>query len=859
MKFLAALSLKAKIIAGAVAVATAAGTAAVVIVLSAMPEAFRLLKIFEMTGTSVVTRADAGAIDAYTGMNLESGDIIEVGENSTMTLSLDSDKYLSLDPSTVLELIAEGTEEDSKTTVNLKSGGVLNEITEPLSAESSYSVNTPKATMAVRGTSFYISVQVLDDGSYITDVSVFHGKVEVQLIDEEGSPRGEPVIVQPNESVAILTVPSEGNISGAEINGTSCFILRKSDGSDTFALVGDGESPIMPLNINIIPDRVIDRIINTHDRTDIVLSEAVLASLLGDDTYSANSETTSQISADETSTTTLSETSVETTVPETTTETSVETTVPENAVTEETVIPSEMTTVPETTVTTAVSKRDKEAAVTTAPETTSKKKNTTVDTTVTAKKETTTAKTTVKQKPSTTKTTQATTTVPSGAGNIIIVDPVTTTATTAGSRPALVSGSAVPSVTTTVPVTGETEIFTTTTEAEPVYYTVNFISNPGGITVAAPQTVEEGGYAEEPTEYSASIHIDGEEYTFWDFESPFGPITADTDVLVKYVKVTTVFSVYVTDNGTTTLVGTYDEGETFALPQPAGKENAVFKYWGHRGVTSGGALRERGQYQPGASLTASHDNAYEFESDSDTNIRFEAVYEDKTPATITYVYNGTTYKTVNAYVGDSLIVPGFTAEDAAAAGIPDGTSYTFNGYRYGNNQSCTIGDIITIEGDLTLNADIAISVTVTFLDHADNVIGTRTGNAGSAIDIPTAPARNGYSFTGWIRVDNGASFDGNIPADATTDFSVKADYLGDLVTITFTYNGNTYATYSGDLYRVGEEFTFPEFDYEAAGVSPDSYSYVEYVYAVGDLGKSYLPGRTITLSASRTYEVGLLP
>ena len=51
-----------------------------------------------------------------------------------MTLSLDSDKYLTLDPSTVLELIAEGTEQDSKTTVNLRSGGVLNEITEPLSA-----------------------------------------------------------------------------------------------------------------------------------------------------------------------------------------------------------------------------------------------------------------------------------------------------------------------------------------------------------------------------------------------------------------------------------------------------------------------------------------------------------------------------------------------------------------------------------------------------------------------------------------------------------------------------------------------------------------------------------------------------
>ena len=493
---------------------------------------------------------------------------------------------------------------------------------------------------------------------------------------------------------------------------------------------------------------------------------------------------------------------------------------------EETVVPSETTSVPETTAATTVVPKKKKSAVTTVPETTSTKKKTTT----TTEKTTVTAATTTEGATATT----TVTTAPSGSGG-------QSSETTAA---------------TTVPTTSETtEETTTTTEAVPVMYTVNFVSDPGGITVAAPQTVEEGGYAEQPTDYSESINIGGEEYTFWGFEASFGPITADTDIPVKYVKKVTVFSVYVTDNGTTTLVGEYDEGASFTLPQPDGKEGATFKYWGLRGVTSGGTQKDRGHYQPGDSLTASYGNAYEFESNSDTNIKFEAVYEDKTPATITYVYNGVTYKTENRYVGDSLLVPGF---DATTAGIPAETSYTFNGYKYGNNQSCMIGDTITIEGDMTLNADIAISVTVTFLDHEDNEIGTRTGNAGSAIaDSPTAPDRSGYSFTGWLRVDNGASFDGNIPADATTDFSVKAGYLGDLVTITFTYNGNTYETYSGDLYRVGEEFTFPEFNYLAANVPQNSYSSVEYVYVVGDMGTSYSPGQKTILSGDRTYQASL--
>lgn len=883
MKFLAALSLKAKIIAGAVTVAAIAGTAAVVIVLSAMPEAFRLLKIFEMTGTSVINRADTGAIDAYTGMNLESGDIVEVGEESTMILSLDSDKYLSLDPSTVLELIAEGTEEDSKTTVNLRSGGVLNEITEPLSDESSYSVNTPKATMAVRGTSFYVSVMVLDDGSYITDISVFHGKVEVQLIDEEGNPRGDPVMVQPNESVAILTVPSEGSITGAEINGTSCFILRKNDGSDTFAVLEYGENPIMPLNLNIIPKNVIERILNTHNKTDIVLTEEVLNTLLGDNSFSANAETTAQINADETTAeTTVPATTDETTIPETTTAaateetTASETAVPETTVTEETVIPSEITSVseealPETDVTTAVSKKNNKADTSVSSET-SKKTTASEKVTTTAEKVTTVAeKTVVTEETTVIEETDSTenditfeeTTVTSETGliaedttteeSIVIEITNVTNGTVDPGTGELITGTKGNSETTSA--IEVIEPVTTETEAAPVYYTVNFVSDPGGIMVAAPQTVEAGGYAEEPTEYSPSININGEEYTFWEFESPLGPITTDTDILVKYVKPATVFSVYVTDDGTTTLVGTYDEGGSFTLPQPAGKTGATFKYWGLRGVTSGGALKERGQYQPGESVTADRSKTYEFESNNDTNIRFEAVYEDKTPATITYVYNGVTYKTENRYVGDQFLVPGFTSDDATAAGIPAETSYTFNGYKYGNNQSCTIGDTITIEGDLTLNADIAISVTVTFLDHADNVIGTSTGNAGSAIaDSPTAPARNGYSFTGWLRVDNGASFDGNIPADATTDFSVKADYLGDLVTITFTYNGNTYATYSGDLYRVGEEFILPEFDYAAAGISSTTHTFSAYTYGTGDLRPLCPAGAKVTLSGDITYQ-----
>ncbi|MBQ5320157.1 MAG: FecR domain-containing protein [Oscillospiraceae bacterium] len=668
MKFLASLSLKAKIIAGIATTVAVAGTVAAVIIISGAPEAFRLLKIFEMTGTSVVTRADTGAMDAYEGMNLESGDIIEVGDESSMRLSLDGNKYLSLDPKTVLELIAEGTEEDSLTSINLRSGGTLNEITEPLSDNSSYSVNTPKATMAVRGTSFYVSVRVLDDGTYITDLSVFHGNVEVQLIDEEGNPRGEPVVVKPNESVAILTIPAEGNISGAEINGTSYFVLRKSDGSDTFALVGEGESPIMPLNTAIIPDDVLDRLLNTHDNYEIILSDEVLEAILGSN-YTDETEVITETSISE-ETTSESETTTTTTTAAVS-----ETTVPETTTTEETtVIPTETTAVTETTVTDAPATTTAEVTEKTTAKTTNKKKETTTEKTTAKTTKETTVTTTKKEIP--VSGTPARTTVPS--------------------PPSTTSSETTTEVTTEVTTETTTEVTTT-----PAYYTFKFISDPGGLEVAPSQTVAYDENIALP-DFLDEITVDGITYKYDSIgETTEGPGNVVT-VTVKYS--TTLFSVYVNDNGETSLVGTYAMNSSFNLPQPGGKANATFQYWSHRGVTSGGVQKERGQYSAGASLVAKYDNAYEFESNSDTNIQFDAVYADN--VTVTFICNNIIYKTETTCVGYIYTIPSFDstayiAKYTEVHGVaPEDISV--NSYNVtGMDRALTIGEQFTVTSDMT--------------------------------------------------------------------------------------------------------------------------------------------------------------
>lgn len=157
------LTVKAKIIIAAAAAVTVTAAAVIFVMLSGgKAEAYRVLKIFEMTGGASVDRS-AMELSAYTGMNLESSDVLSVMKDSSVFISPDNDKFILLDRNTVMEMKASGTPSDIRTTIKLISGTILNEITNPLSANSVYEVNTPKATMAVRGTDFTVTVTELND------------------------------------------------------------------------------------------------------------------------------------------------------------------------------------------------------------------------------------------------------------------------------------------------------------------------------------------------------------------------------------------------------------------------------------------------------------------------------------------------------------------------------------------------------------------------------------------------------------------------------------------------------------------------------------------------------------------------
>lgn len=152
-----------------------------VVVMNLQTEDFRSIQVFKAEGDVTLTRKDQ-VLAAYKGMRLANGDIIFQPEEGNSQLLLDDNKYVVLEPRTTIQLHAKGKEPDTKTTIHLTEGSIINQLRAPLSGNSTYEVTTPVGTMMVRGTTYRVTVIKNTDGSYSVMLEVFSGSVGVRLI-----------------------------------------------------------------------------------------------------------------------------------------------------------------------------------------------------------------------------------------------------------------------------------------------------------------------------------------------------------------------------------------------------------------------------------------------------------------------------------------------------------------------------------------------------------------------------------------------------------------------------------------------------------------------------------------------------
>lgn len=218
-----------------------AALAFVIVHFAGKKDSYRSIQIYELEGTATIEREKVGDMDAVENLYLQSGDRITVDKDSTMRLKVDDDKYIMVEAESVLSIVATGTKENSKTSIELEQGAITNEIQNKLSEKSSYNVTTPNSVMAVRGTIFRVEVTVDEEGEVYTRVSTFEGKVGSSLVLPDGTKVEEIVLVEGGKEVIIhmdneiteyLTEPQDINYEMLPVETLEYLVELVENGTD---------------------------------------------------------------------------------------------------------------------------------------------------------------------------------------------------------------------------------------------------------------------------------------------------------------------------------------------------------------------------------------------------------------------------------------------------------------------------------------------------------------------------------------------------------------------------------------------------------------------------------------------------
>ncbi|MCQ2499535.1 MAG: FecR family protein [Lachnospiraceae bacterium] len=198
-------TMKGRIIAGVV---TLGVIGAVIVAVIMMNSGYRTIAVEDLNNTTTVVNS-GNSTAAYVGQHLKGGDDVTVSTESDLTLALDTDKHMFANEKTHFWIEASGKEGDTRTNIHLAEGSVLNRIDNKLNETENFKVDTPNATMSVRGTVFKVAVYEEANNNKYTVIDVFEGEVFVQIKKGNGLEgeqsrllkAGERAIVHSNDTI----------------------------------------------------------------------------------------------------------------------------------------------------------------------------------------------------------------------------------------------------------------------------------------------------------------------------------------------------------------------------------------------------------------------------------------------------------------------------------------------------------------------------------------------------------------------------------------------------------------------------------------------------------------------------------
>lgn len=196
--------------------------AAVAIVI--LGKGYRVIKVEDFDGEVTLERADDEK-DLFQGMKLKSEDTLTTEEDGLLELLVDSDKHILAKENTCFTIQSTGNKKKGKLTIELEYGTSLVEIENKLPDGYDVEVETPNASLSVRGTTFEVSY---DEKTNTTVVEVTEGKVKVESASES-------VVVEAGSKAVVID---------EEINLDDTLLYQDNAVFEIMSIIGDEGSGI---------------------------------------------------------------------------------------------------------------------------------------------------------------------------------------------------------------------------------------------------------------------------------------------------------------------------------------------------------------------------------------------------------------------------------------------------------------------------------------------------------------------------------------------------------------------------------------------------------------------------------------
>ena len=213
-----------------------------VLVAVIVSKGYRVIKVEEFDGEVTLERADEEK-EVFEGLKLKSEDTVTTEEDGLVELLVDEDKHILAKENTCFTIQSSGNKNKGKLTIELEYGTSLVEIENKLPEGYDVEVETPNATMSVRGTTFEV---VYDKVTKITTLVVTEGKVRVKTAkDKITVEAGQAAVIEEDEiklvdpqAIVIPTKPEESEMVSGDSEGGE-VVIPITPPSQKVYLVGD--------------------------------------------------------------------------------------------------------------------------------------------------------------------------------------------------------------------------------------------------------------------------------------------------------------------------------------------------------------------------------------------------------------------------------------------------------------------------------------------------------------------------------------------------------------------------------------------------------------------------------------------